>query len=251
MSNHQHLVLRIDPGEALRCTDDEVAARWMTLFPPREHSDNPTDRKRLQLLADTRRIDLLRQRPGSLSWLMRCLAEPIARHENREHGGKGRFWEGRYKCQALCDERAMPAAVADVDLNPIRGGITARLDRSTQTIVASRIDAAKADPPMLHQSLGPMCDSLHPNFGLSVTDYLKLLEWTGRALAPGKRGRIEENAPVILSVIDRDPNRWAARVDACGNGWTRAADSAQDLIALAGRLGQHWMKAIRRALRLG
>jgi hypothetical protein len=183
---------------------------------------------------------------------MRCLTEPIARRANREDGCKRRFREGRYKCQALCDERAMLAAMADVDLNPIRGGITARLDRSTQTSIASRIEAAKTDRPMLHQSLGPMCDSLHPNFGLSVTGYLPLLEWTSRSLAPVKRaGGSPRTRPSFFRSIDRDPNRWAARVDACGNGWTRAAGSARDLIALTGRLGQHWVKAIRPARRLG
>lgn len=90
-----------------------------------------------------------------------------------------------------------------------------------------------------------------PNFGLSVADYLQVLEWTGRTLAPGKRGRIAEDTPAILSIIDRDPNRWATRVGAFGSGWARAAGSAQDLMALAERLGQQWVRGIRLALQLG
>jgi hypothetical protein len=39
MSNHLHLVLRIDPREAAAWNDDEVSARWVRLFPPREASD--------------------------------------------------------------------------------------------------------------------------------------------------------------------------------------------------------------------
>jgi hypothetical protein len=41
------------------------------------------------------------------------------------------------------------------------------------------------------------------------------------------------------------------RVEAFGSGWARAAGSAQDLIALAKRLGQRWMKGIRLAVKLG
>ncbi len=55
----------------------------------------------------------------------------------------------------------------------------------------------------------------------------------------------------VLSVIDRDAGRWVNRVEAFGSGWARAAGSAQDLIALAERLGQRWLKGIRLAVRLG
>jgi hypothetical protein len=39
--------------------------------------------------------------------------------------------------------------------------------------------------------------SLWPNFDLSTADYLQVLEWTGRMLAPGKRGRIAKHSPAI------------------------------------------------------
>jgi hypothetical protein len=56
-------------------------------------------------------------------------------------------------------------------------------------------------------------------------------------LAPGKRGRIAKHAPAISSVIARDAGRWTSRVAGFGSGWVRAAGAAQDLIALAERLG--------------
>jgi nitroreductase len=93
--------------------------------------------------------------------------------------------------------------------------------------------------------------SLWPKFDLSTADYLQVLEWTGRMLAPGKRGRIAKHAPVILSVIDRDAGRWTNRVSGFGRGWLRAAGAAEDLIVLAERLGQRWLKGIRLAVKLG
>lgn len=251
MSNHLHLVIGIHPDQTAAWTDDEVAARWVRLFPPRENSDTAIERKRLQLLADPVRLGLIRRRLGDLSWLMRCLVEPIARRANREDGCKGRFWEGRYKCQALCDERSLLAAMAYVDLNPIRAGIADRLDTAAHTSVLSRIQASRSNPTLLSRPLGPVAGDSRPHFGLSTAGYLQLLEWTGRALAAGKRGQIAADAPAILSVIDRDARRWTTRVAGFGSGWARAAGSAQDLIALAERLGQRWLKGVRLAVRLG
>jgi hypothetical protein len=173
MSNHMHLVLRIDPHEATTWHDDEVAARWVRLFPPRKDSDHAIGRKCQRLLADPDRIHILRRRLGSLSWLMRCLVEPIARRANREDGCKGRFWEGRYKCQALCDDRAILAAMAYVDLNPIRAGMTDRLDTSAHTSVAKRIVEARSDPMVLTSRLRPAAGSLRPAVDLTTADYLQ------------------------------------------------------------------------------
>lgn len=70
-------------------------------------------------------------------------------------------------------------------------------------------------------------------------------------LTPGKQGRIAKDEPAILSVIDRDAYRWKNRFTAFGSGWSRAAGSAQDLMALTERLEQRWLKGIRLAVALG
>lgn len=141
--------------------------------------------------------------------------------------------------------------MAYVDLNPIRAGMTDRLEMSAHTSIVARIEQSRASIATLTQPLKPVAGDLRPTFDLSVADYLQILDWTGRALAPGKRGQIAQDAPAILSVIDRDPNRWTRRVDGFGNGWARAVGTAQDLIALAKRLGQRWLKGIRLAAVLG
>lgn len=250
MSNHLHLVLRIDPSAASEWSDEDIAARWVRLFPPRENSDEASAHKCLRILAQPERVSLLRQRLGSLSWLMRCLVEPIARRANREDGCKGRFWEGRYKCQRLCDERSLLAAMVYVDLNPIRAGMAEDLHSAVHTSAAVRMAEMKRDPSRASAPLKPVSGNLAPATSLAVIDYLQILDWTGRQLAPGKRGRIAETAPTPLARIDHDSRRWMTRVAAFGSGWYRVVGTAQDLKASAERMGLAWLKGIRLATRL-
>ncbi|MCP3665892.1 MAG: transposase, partial [Gammaproteobacteria bacterium] len=126
MSNHYHLVLQIDRDQALKLSDREVVERWRLLFTlPGYLSDwyDGVPQDSVFTILAKQRIKVLRKRLYDLGWFMRCLNEPIARRANAEDKCKGRFWEGRYKSQALLDEKALLACMTYVDLNPIRAGI--------------------------------------------------------------------------------------------------------------------------------
>jgi hypothetical protein len=241
MSNHLHLVVEMAPDIAESWSDDVVAARWVRLFPPREDSAGAISAKCMRLIAQPDRLQTIRARLADLSWLMRCLAEPIARSANREDGCKGRFWEGRFKAQRLCDERALLAAMAYVDLNPMRAGIAAELHDSAHTSIVGRI--AQAESAWTSQRrLGPILGVLRAPLSITEREYLQLVDWTGRQLAPGKRGAIAADAPPVIARISDDPARWARQVSGVGSGYWRAVGSVEALIELAQRIGQQWLK---------
>ena len=146
MSNHYHLVVRVDAERARGWSRDEVLRRWTRLFegPPAVRSllagrgDTLDEATRLAIDAWAENY---RARLHDLSWFMRVLNESIARQANAEDDVTGRFWEGRFRSQALLDEQAILSAMAYVDLNPIRAQMADTPERSAFTSVAERIAA--------------------------------------------------------------------------------------------------------------
>jgi hypothetical protein len=95
MSNHLHVVTYVNPGVACGWSAEDVAARWVRLFPihTKGELDEEANRHRAEAMAgNAERIAVCRARLASLSWFMRCLSEPIARRANREDACSGRFW---------------------------------------------------------------------------------------------------------------------------------------------------------------
>jgi REP element-mobilizing transposase RayT len=146
MSNHMHLILRNRPDVVAKWTDQEVAIRWLRVFPGRrleEHLAEPTESDVQMLLNQPERLAVIRLRLSDISWFMRALSEPIARMANREDDCTGRFWEGRFKALRIMDEAGLLACAMYVDLNPIRAAIAESPDKATHTSAHDRIHAGK------------------------------------------------------------------------------------------------------------
>jgi len=153
MSNHLHVVLQTLPEVVAVWSDDEIAARWMRLFPRQDV--NPALQAEV-LAGNPERLAVLRGRLANLSWFMRCLSEPIAWAANREDICRGRFWEGRFRCQVLLDQTAVIAAMAYVDLNPVRAEICETLEDSAHTSARLRIHEIAQDAPAAARPLAPI-----------------------------------------------------------------------------------------------
>jgi hypothetical protein len=164
---------------------------------------------------------LYRTRLHDLSWFMRGLNESTARQANAEDGCTGRFWEGRFKSQALLDEQALLAAMAYVDLNPVRAGMAETPETSDYTSIQERLGAAPAacatmgdvlDAPLPQAPLMPFDATGRTAWAIpfAFEDYLELVDWTGRALHPKKKGLIAAHQPKILERIGVDGEAFIA-----------------------------------------
>ena len=152
MSNHFHLVVFLDPKASLRWSDQQVVDRWLAVCPPRTWTgDIDLDAipdLTARLLDDPERLLYLRSQLGSLSTFMKHLKQPIARRANQEDGCKGHFFEQRFYSGALLSERAIVAAMAYVDINPIRAAIEKTIEDCANSSIALRL--ADLDRPVPH-----------------------------------------------------------------------------------------------------
>ncbi|TPW17243.1 MAG: hypothetical protein FD130_733 [Halothiobacillaceae bacterium] len=216
MSNHYHIVLRVDRDKAKTWDDLTVANHWNKIYSwpllvHRYFRGEGGDAERAEAQAI---IETWRQRLFDISWFMRCLNEHLAHRANQEDQCTGRFWEGRYKSQALLDDAAVLTCMSYVDLNPIRAGIAKTPETSDHTSVQQRIQQlqAKTEQPRKTEpsiaeptsivKLMPLvktASDIHPNaIGYSLSDYLELVDWAGRSIRDDKCGAIDSRTPPIL-----------------------------------------------------
>lgn len=149
---------------------------------------------------------------------MRCLNEPIASQANNEDEVTGRFWEGRFKSQALLDEQALAACMVYVDLNPIRAKIAATPETSDYTSLKHRILclqkavqlAGSSRPLELLPFVGNPLESMPDGLPFELRDYLELVDWSGRIVHPHKRGAIAKDLPLILQRLNISAEKWRA-----------------------------------------
>jgi hypothetical protein len=109
MSNHYHLVPYVDRDEAQNWDADEVIKRWRSLFKGSLLADRHLSGDKLsgvERLVLDQLVDQRCSRLTDISWFMRCLNEFIARKANQEDHCTGRYLEGRFKSQALLDEKS-------------------------------------------------------------------------------------------------------------------------------------------------
>jgi len=283
MSNHFHVVLHVDTGKAHRWSDDEVVFRWGKLFPGGlagryAEGEQLTEQEREIVLAC---VPQWRERLTSISWYMKCLNEFIARRANAEDNCHGRFWESRFRCQALLDDAAVLAAMCYVDLNPIRADMAATLEQSDFTSIQERIETLRAEttsslrsdaygdentPPTLaplmafqneatiaqaaRNCANTPTDPAIPTLPTTLHNYLALVDWTGRQLRPGKRGQIHAEAPPILTRLGVNEREWVDATRQFNKRFRYAAGAIEKLQQWCDAVGRCWLQGAKTASRL-
>jgi hypothetical protein len=155
-------------------------------------------------------VTIYRQRLYDISWLMRNLNEYIAREANKEDGCTGRFWEGRFKSQALLDESAVLACMAYVDLNPIRAKMATTPETSKHTSILQRIQflIKGEQPKKLMRLVGNHRQNMPKGIAYSLIDYCELVDCTGRCIREDKAGYIEHHNSPILERLGLNSEQW-------------------------------------------
>ena len=219
MSNHFHLVVYVDETEAKSWTTNEVIERWCKIYKgpqliQKYNAGEALTPSQLTAVADI--AETWRERLIDISWYMRNINEYIARKANQEDQCTGRFWESRFKSQALLDEKAILSCMMYVDLNPIRARMAKTPEQSKYTSVKVRAEKAKKSqvPNRVNQQpkkLLPFIGSsntLIKGIEFQLTDYLELLDWTGRQIKENKKGAIHDKLPCILKRLGIEQNNW-------------------------------------------
>ena len=249
MSNHLHVVLHIDKERAGRWSDSNVVERYSQLYPATKAGYEllPPDKQRVQR-------EVWRGRLCDVSWMMRALNEFIARRANKEDDVSGRFWEGRFKSQALLDEQGLLTCMAYVDLNPVRAGMVRTLEESDFTSIQERLEdlarkrrnhrrqtAPSALVPFATQ-LTDSCTSVQ--LAPTLEAYVELLEWTGRAVAKGKSGKIVGPAPRLLVDQGVSAERWVSALAEHKVGSVAFLGSVESVQALTIKRGKRWLRGL-------
>ena len=190
---------------------------------------------------------------------MRCLNEPIAREANREDNVTGRFWEGRYSSQALLDEKALAACMVYVDLNPIRAQMAITPETSAHTSVKRRIDKARhtqlpyaieQQPALLLPFAGNPREDMPAGLPFLLTDYIELVDWSGRILREDKKGAIPEASPAILQRLQLDARNWCYLTRHFEHPFKHLVGAAHHVRSACEALGQRWAQGISQCERL-
>ena len=212
MSNHYHITVDYRPQERFEFSDEEVARRWLKVFPPSDPEQ--LEDKVAALLDEPERLAVLRERLGDLSWYMSRLNETVARLANREDDCTGRFWQGRFKSKNLPDARSVWASMAYDALNPVRAGMADRVDAPQHTGPQRRLEEAEEQPELLDEPLTPLvvrdgrvtsAKPPAPTQEMTLREYHAHVEWT---VGYQRQGTAPVRAPPKLG----DAQSWIALV---------------------------------------
>jgi hypothetical protein len=175
----------------------------------------------------------------------------------------------------LLDETSLLACAAYVDLNPVRAAMAETPEQSEFTGAKDRIDdvqqrasdSAKTHewersrareqsgwmiPLEINEGTDPVGPDLSPVarraslkgfLSISLTQYLELLDWTGRQFRPRSRGVIPAHLAPILDRLGIESTMWCELVQKFGRLFKRAAGTAQSLAREAIRRGVGYMHA--------
>ena len=121
-------------------------------------------------------------------------------------------------------------------------GIATSVTTAQHTGIAKRAKAIAKNASLATQAIRPLAGIISANFPqISSAEYIELVDWTGRQLHAGKRGKIAAEEPPALRKLGLDSTHWTMKVKGIGSGFWRAVGTAEELIQKAKTMSQHWL----------
>jgi hypothetical protein len=77
---------------------------------------------------------------------------------------------------------------------------------------------------------------------MKLEDYLTVLDWTGRNVVEGKKGRIPRDMAPLLERMELNTENWLETVQHFGSRFYHIAGPVKTLANAAAGLGLKWMK---------
>lgn len=213
-------------------------------------------------------------------YISRRINREETREQRRELGGH--CFEGRFKCREVLDNSSMLATMIYVELNQIRAGEASTPEDSQHTSVHDRIQArlqrllaqngarredlqivaAGVESPdgwmseltldERSEAWGPIVPSRSGRrasdrglLPIGLDDYLRLLDWSGRALKAGKRGVIPADLAPILERLRINAASWLKLVSQLDTLFTNVIGRAESIAQRAAEAGRHWYRGQR------
>ncbi|MCK4763148.1 MAG: transposase [Candidatus Aminicenantes bacterium] len=120
MSNHFHLLVKIETGE--QYSDKDVCRRLQSFYSKDDGSGGEDTREGLYL----QNLDRYRKKLGDLSEYVKCIKQTFSWWYNRRQNCRGYFWSDRFKSVLIERGEGLLNCLGYIDLNPVRAGIVAR-----------------------------------------------------------------------------------------------------------------------------
>jgi hypothetical protein len=139
-------------------------------------------------------------------------------------------------------------------LNLIRAGLADSLTESDHTSVKRRCEQAEKteqpnDPLQQAEGLHPFAGNpgadMPNGLPFRLTDYLELVDRTGRILRDDKRGVIPVNTPQILQQLDIDPKHWCYLSRNLESQFKSLVGTSYHIKQACQQLGKQWVHGIR------
>ena len=244
MSNHFHVVVKVNLDLAASLSAEAVLTRWQQLY---RLSPLMVRFKAGDVLTDAekRRVDTeiarMREILISISRFMGHLNGYIARKANVEDDCRGHFWEGRFVSQALLDETALLQCMVYVELNPVRAGLSHNPLKSEHTSIKRRLAGNNSGLiPFKPDKPGAVTDH-HNHLPFHFDDYLQLLVWSARVIREDKQETIPEDAPPLLDRLNITPDRWQSAMQPSAPSHQKALGSTTHIKKYCQAIGQRWL----------